>query len=173
MNLPARRATQDYSTGPVLSRMPPAASRAAFAGVAIVGAILLVVAEFSPVLEVVVGSLDTVRRSVDGGDNHGWAQLVIALAALPLTWAASGGARAPAVGLVALGAAALVVALAIDLPDTTRRGSLPESISFQDARADPGSGLYLEITGGALLVAAGTLLWMLGAAQRRQAKHLR
>ena len=57
-----------------------------------------------------------------------------------------------------LGAAALVVALAIDLPDTRGTGRLPESLAYESAQARAGVGLALEIVGGALLVAAGVVL---------------
>jgi len=60
-----------------------------------------------------------------------------------------------ATALVLLGAAALYIALAIDLPDTRARGRLPESISFEAAHARAAGGLYLEIAGGGLLVVAG------------------
>lgn len=154
-------------------RPPEHVSRAVFCGVALIGAILLVIAEFSPVVEIAVGSLDTVRRTEDGGDHHGWALLVVALAALPLVYSAYRGARTAAVGLAALGAVALLVGLAVDLPDTTERGNLPESVAYNDARAQAGSGLYLELTGGALLVVSGGLLWVLAGTGRPERTYHR
>jgi hypothetical protein len=142
------------------------------AALAIAAVALLVAAEFSTVFEVTVGSLDVVRRDATGGENHGYALLVIALFALAMTGLGlRGSARAAGVALVALGAAALVVALAVDLPDTRGSGRLPEALAYEDARARAGAGLGLEIAGGALLVVAGGLLaaGSVGPAGRRPA----
>jgi hypothetical protein len=129
--------------------------RGVFAGCALLGAALLVAAEFSPVYEVVVGTLEIVRRSVDGADNHSYALLVIAAVALPMALGALRGSRPAALALVALGAAALVVTLALDLPDARETGQLPESVTFEDAQARPARGLYFAAAGGGLLVMSG------------------
>ena len=72
---------------------------------------------------------------------------------------------------MALGGAALVVALAVDLPDTRASGRLPESLAYENARARAGVGLGLEIAGGVLLLLAGAMLVAAGrpapAAPRR------
>lgn len=65
------------------------------------------------------------------------------------------GSRPAALALVALDAAALFVALRIDLPDSRPSGRLPESVSHEDAHARPGKGLYGELLGGGLLIVAG------------------
>ncbi len=132
------------------------------AALALTSVVLLTVAEFQTVFEVTVGSLEVVKRSATGADNHGYALLMIAICAGALTLLALRGGRAPALALVVLGAAALVVALAIDLPDTRGTGRLPESLAYESAQARAGVGLALEIVGGALLVAAGVVLWVVG-----------
>lgn len=119
---------------------------------------LLVIAEFTTVFEVTVGSLEVVKRSSTGGENHGYGLLIIAVVAAAMTLAALRGARAPAVALLALGAAALVIALAIDLPDTRASGQLPEALAYEDAQARAGTGFGLELAGGALLCVAGAVL---------------
>ena len=142
------------------------------AALSIVAVALLVAAEFSTIYEVTVGSLEVVQRSSSGGENHGYALFVVAVFALALTVVALRfGGRAPALGLVALGVVVLVVALAVDLPDTRGSGRLPESLAYEDARARAGAALGLEIVGGVLLVAAGGLLAFGGggAAGRRPA----
>ena len=68
---------------------------------------------------------------------------------------------------MALGAVALVVALAIDLPDTRASGRLPESVVFEDAQATAGPGLALEVAGGIALLLAGGLLVALGRPRGR------
>ncbi len=59
--------------------------------------------------------------------------------------------------------AALLVALAIDAPKTRRSATLPEAVAFADARARAGSGLALEVVGGAAVLVAGGLMLALGA----------
>jgi hypothetical protein len=156
-----------YSKGAGTARAGFATFRGVAAVLAVAGIALLVVAEFSAVVRVVVGSLETEKRSVVGHANHGYALLFVALAAVPFLLLALRGARAAAAALVALGAVALVVALAIDLPDTRGSGRLPESVTFEDAQAKAGPGLALEIAGGAALVLAGGLLAGLGRPGRR------
>ena len=137
------------------------------AALSIVAAALLVAAEFSTVFEVTVGSLEVVQRSATGGENHGYALLVVAVFAPALTaLALRSGGRAPGVALIALAVVVLVVALAVDLPDTRASGRLPESLAYENARARAGVALGLEIAGGVLLAAAGGLLAFGGAAGR-------
>jgi hypothetical protein len=147
-----------YSKGPFAAGRIWVIAQRAGAGLALVAAALLVVAEFTTVFEVTVGSLEVVRRSSTGGDNHGYALVVIAVLAFAMTPLALGGARPPALALVALGGAALAIALIVDLPDTRASGGLPESLAYELAQARAGPGLGLEIAGGVLLLAAGLLL---------------
>ncbi|MCA1657548.1 MAG: hypothetical protein LC713_07575, partial [Actinobacteria bacterium] len=103
-----------YSKGPfALGRICLTARRAA-AALALVAVALLAIAEFTTVVKVTVGSLEVVKRSTTGGENHGYALLVFAIAAAAMTLPALRGARPPAIGLFALGAAALAVALVVD-----------------------------------------------------------
>ena len=133
--------------------------RPAAAALALVAVTLLTIAEFTTIFEVTVGSLEIVRRSATGGDNHAYALLLVAVGAAAMTGLAlRGGARAPAAALVVLGLAALAIALVVDLPDTRGSGDLPESLAYENAQARAGAGLWLEIAGGALLVAAGGVL---------------
>lgn len=132
------------------------------AALALTAVVLLTVAEFQTVFEVTVGSLQVVKRSATGAENHGYALLMIAICAGALTLVALRGGRAPALALVVLGGAALAVALAIDLPATRLSGRLPESLAYESAQARAGAGLGLEIVGGALLVVAGVVLVVVG-----------
>jgi hypothetical protein len=167
MSASADGTASDYSKGVAAGRAGFATLRAVAAACALVGIALLVAAEFSAVVRVVVGSLETEKRSVVGHANHGYALLVVAIAAVPLLLAAVRGMRAAAAGLVALGAVVLVVALAIDLPDTRASGRLPESVAFEDAQAKAGPGLALELAGGVALLLAGGLLVALGRPRGR------
>lgn len=173
MSARADAATGNYSKGGRPRRRPSTTLRAVAAGLAGVAVVLLVAAEFSTIVRVVVGSLETERRTVSGHANHGYALALVALAAVALTLVALRGSRAAAAALVALGAVALVVALAIDLPDTRASGRLPESVAFEDAQAQAGPGLGLEIAGGLALALAGILLVATGAprAPRDDGRH--
>jgi hypothetical protein len=137
-------------------------ARRVAAGLASVAVALLVIAEFTTVFEVTVGSLDVVRRSVTGGANHGYALLLIAAVGVAMTLLALRGARAPALALAVLGVAALAIALAVDLPDTRGSGDLPESLAYENARARAGTAFGLEVAGGVLLLAAGIVLALAG-----------
>jgi hypothetical protein len=167
MSASADGTASHYSKGVVTGPAGFATLRGIAAALALVGIVLLVVAEFSAVVRVVVGSLETEKRSVSGHANHGYALLVVALAALAFLLLALRGARAAAAALVALGAVALVVALAVDLPDTRASGGLPESVVFEDAQAKAGPGLALELGGGLALLLSGGLLSALGRPRGR------
>jgi hypothetical protein len=163
----ARGTTANYSKGEAIGRGRSQARRRVLAAVALAGAALLLVAEPSPLYTVVVGSLDTPRRSVSAGSNHGYALALVALAAVAMAAGALRGARAAAVALIVLGAAALFVALAIDRPDTRQSGTLRESLAYSEAHARPARGYRLELTGAVLLVVAGTGLLALGRPRPR------
>ena len=139
------------------------ARAAALAGVALASALLLIVAELSPLYTVVVGSLQTPRRSVSAGSNHGYALALVATAALAMTvaWLRGVVVAGP------LGATALAITLAVDLPDTRADGRLPESLAYSEARATAARGLALELAGGVGLVIAGAGLLVVGCVARR------
>jgi len=160
----ARGTTANYSKGTASGRGRSQPWRGALAAVALAGAALLLAAELSPLYTVVVGSLETPRRTVSAGSNHDYALAIVALAAVVMAAGALRGARAAAVALVVLGAAALAVALAIDLPATRQSGALRESLAYSEAHARAARGLALELAGGAALLAAGGLLLALGRA---------
>ena len=132
-------------------------ARHAAAALALVAVVLLAIGEFTTVLEVTVGSLEVVKRSVTGGANHGYALLVIAALAAAMTPLALRGLRAPAAALAVLGAAALAIVLAVDLPATRDSAGLPESLAYENARARAGPGLRLAIIGGVMLIVAGVI----------------
>ena len=163
MSASAREAASDYSKGIAPHPRDFATSHGLLAAVALAGAVLLVAAELSPLYTVVVGALETERRSVSGGSSHGYALVLVALAAAAMAFGALRGARGAALALVALGAVVLLVALAIDAPKTRRSSGLPEAVAFADARARAGSGLSLELAGGAAVLLAGALMLALGA----------
>ena len=162
MSASARGTTANYSKGAAVDRGHSRALRGALAAVALGGATLLVAAELSPLYTVLVGSLDTPRRSVSAGSNHGYALALVALVAIAMAAGALRGARAAAAALVVLGAGALAVALAIDLPDTRQSGALRESLAYSEAHARAARGFALELAGAIALIVAGAGLLVVG-----------
>ena len=167
MSASADGTTADYSKGPALHRADLRLLHRVLAAMALAGVLLLLVAELSPLYTVVVGALEIPRRSVTAGAHHGYALALVALAALAMALGALRGSRAAAAALAVLGAVALLVALAIDLPDTRGSGTLPEAVAFTDARARGGRGLALEIAGGMALLGAAIGLLVTPRAMRR------
>jgi hypothetical protein len=156
----------DYSKGAGAGRADPVLARRLLAATALAGAVLLLVAELSPLYTVVVGSLQAPRRSVSAGSSHGYALALVALAAAAMAAGALRGGRAAAGAVAALGAVALLVALAIDLPATRRSGALPESVAFADAHAQVAGAFALEIAGAVALLASGGLMLALASVRR-------
>jgi hypothetical protein len=161
-------AAPDYSTNPPVSRegvpVPPALWRGLIAA-ALAGPILLVVADFTTLFEVT--GLRNGTRSVAGHSNHSWAMAVVGLAALPLALTAVRTGAAAALGAIgALGAVAMVIALAVDLPDATATHTV--ALTFADAHATPQLGFYLETLGAVLLLVAGVGGTLLAAPSRRR-----
>ncbi len=118
------------------------------------GALLLAAAEFSTLYEVRAITAVVPGGSQTAGSHHGYALLIVALVALPMAWGAVvGGSRPATVAVVALGALALFVCLAIDLPDVGDEGLLAET--YEQAKASPQEGFYLETLGSVVLLLAG------------------
>jgi hypothetical protein len=130
----------------------------------VLGALLLILAEFTPLLQ--VSTLQVTVKTVDTGPHHAYAQLIVALVALVFLWGAvKGGARPALWGLAGLAALSLLISVVHDLPDTSKAGNLADR--FESAKAEPKTGMYLETLGGVLLLlSAGTGL-MLGERPER------
>ncbi|HEY8584468.1 MAG TPA: hypothetical protein VIL49_16030 [Capillimicrobium sp.] len=128
------------------------------------GAALLALTEVTTVIEIRARAV--VLETQTGADRHSWALLVLGVAALPLTWAAAVLRSRPAmIALAAIGLVALLFWAVGDLPDSDETGAY--GIRYEDASAAAGSGLWLELLGGAALLAAA--LACLGAAGRARA----
>lgn len=161
-------AARNDSRSRMADRAAPGLARAAslalaLAGVA--GVVLLVAATFSPVVEISVGGSDAITadvdRSLSGYDRHSVALLLIALFAGAMLAGALRGARPAMLAVAACGIAVLLIAVLVDVPDLDRVGPVGEL--YEDARAEAGSGFYLETLGGALLLIAGGGLLAIGA----------
>ena len=168
MNVSEPEADTEYSRGPAASggRNRPfagtsSATRITVAGGALVAAALLLVAEFLPLFEVRTSARDSVVTTVRAGSHHSYALLPIAVlvTGLVLAWWRSP-TRLPLPAMGVLGAVALVIALARDLPDAHSHGIERSHGTFVTAAASPRAGLYLETAGAIVLLiaSAGGLL---------------
>ena len=167
MTEPAGGATSDYSTGPRASRaafptLSPLVVGLLFA--AVVGAVLLIVAEFSTTIQITVGAGRAVVDTAIGHERHGYSLLIIGLLVFPMVFGAAVGRSRPAMAAIAVvGLAALLVALIGDAPDIHKTGVFGQN--FEDAQADPKSGYYLETLGAVLVLIGGACSWVLTRAR--------
>jgi hypothetical protein len=135
-----------------------------------VGALLLVVTEFTAVatVEVASGSCEVIqdtnpeladRCELSGLERNGGAFILLALLAGLMAWGAGpGGSRPAALALVVIGALVLLWALLVDLPVTDETGAIGRD--FEGAEGAAGPGLTLEILGGLLVGCAGLVALM-------------
>ena len=131
------------------------------AGVGFLAAILLIVSEFLPLYRVLVGALETEQRSETGWRNHAFAMLLLGLAAIPMLLGALRGARPAMWAVAGIGVVVIAIALTVDLPTAQESGTLRESVTYEDAKAEPASGFFVETLGGVLLLFTGGLMLLL------------
>lgn len=137
--------------------------RIAILGGGLAGALLLLVAEFTPLLHVRTSVSDQVVKTVSTGAHHSYALVPIAVLAAALAvaiWQTR--SRQALVATGALGLVALAIALLGDLPDAQATGLVGSATTrFATASSSPSVGLYLETLGAFVLLitaAAGLLL---------------
>jgi hypothetical protein len=168
-----RENDRDDSKGPAPLRVPLRASlpaltalRSGLALTGLAGVVCLLVATFTTVIQIKVGTTTTVAGATlshTGWDRHGPALVLLALLGAGLLAVALRGSRAAMAGLAAAGVAAVVIALAWDRPHIHDTGAVGEL--YDAATAGPAAGYYLETLGGALLLlSGGALLLLLGRA---------
>jgi hypothetical protein len=140
------------------------ALRLGLAAAAAAGVICLLLATFTTVIQITVGTTTKVPdhdTHLSGWDRHGPALALIALFAAVMVVGALRGARPAMAALAALGLVALLIAVIGDVPDLDKTGFIGEV--YEDASAGPEVGFYLETLGGILLLAAGGIMVALGA----------
>ena len=168
-------ADTEYSRAPRASRGRPDASEPvrgrpasavpipALLGV-LAGAILLLVAEFAPLLRVHSGAYHAgVIESIQTGPHHSYALIPVALLAVALAAVARmSGNRVALWSIGLLGLVALGIALLGDLPDVHTAGLLRQADgTFVNATSSAAAGMYLETLGAVVLLlgaGAGLLL---------------
>jgi hypothetical protein len=150
----------------------PTPLRIALLVLPLVGAGLLIAAEFSTLYEVVVVTAVPQGGSFSAGGHHGYARGVMAIGIVVMTLGAVvGGSRPAAVAVLVLAAASLAIALAVDLPDVDETGLIGRT--YDAAQAEPRSGLYLEIAGGCAALVGGALILVARPAPRRRSRSRR
>jgi hypothetical protein len=149
---------------PDRSRLPTVLTlRAGLAAAGLAGAVLLLVASFTSVIDITVGTTSKVLdgdTAQSGWDRHGPALVLLALLALFLLASALRGSRAAMAGLLMCGIVALAIPTIWDRPHLHDTGSVGDV--YAEATADPGTGYYLETLGGALVLLSGGALLVLG-----------
>jgi hypothetical protein len=165
------KTSTEYSRGIGASR-PSArdfsgALRAAVLGSALLGALLLLVAEFTTLFTVQTAAGGTIK-SVGTGSHDSYALIPIAVVAVGLAWVAvNTGSRLALVALGGLGLVALLIALVGDLPDAQATGTIGSVAGgFRSATDKPSAGLYLETFGAIVLVIAAGCGLLLSGSER-------
>jgi hypothetical protein len=127
--------------------------------VAIFGGVLLLYAETLDLYRILTpsGSVSNASGSVrTGSDQHSWAFGVMGVAgAAAVVLARVTRQRPPAVAAAMLGVIALVVALAVDLPDVTAAGVTTD---LEVGDAEPGGGFWVELAGALVMTAGAAVL---------------
>ena len=122
-------------------------------GGGLLGALLLLVAEFTTLYNVHTPSSIGAYKSVMTGSNHDYAMLLIALVAGAFAFAAwRFGSRPALLGVGILGLIALLISLLGDLPDTHMNGLIRVGPNFVLASTTASAGLYMDTLGAALLL---------------------
>ena len=125
------------------------------------GAILLLVAEFTPLFTIHSSLQAAPIKTVTAGSHQGYALIPVGVLAVVFTLIAwRTGSRPALLGIGVMGVVALLVALLGDLPDAQARGLVATSTRLAIATDKPSTGFFLETLGGVvlLLTAAGGLL---------------
>jgi hypothetical protein len=119
----------------------------------LLGAVLLVVSEFTTLYSVHTTNGGVFVDAVSTHAHDSYALIPIALVAATLALGAGLlGGRLALLGLAALAIGALGIALIGDLPDAQTSGTVIVGGRYQSATASPGTGFYLETLGAILLV---------------------
>jgi hypothetical protein len=130
-------------------------ARAVIVGGGFLGALLLVVAEFTTLFQLHISTTTIAIRSEGTGPHHAYAMALIAVCAAALTLLAWRGESRPALlGIGVLGLAALLIALIRDLSAATGSGIVTVAGHYVEAGSKPSAGFYMETLGAVLLLIA-------------------
>ena len=141
----------------------PAGARVAVALGALLGAVLILISQFTALYRVHSAASPVAIKTVGTGANHAWAGIPLALVAVALAYAVYRyGSRPALAGLTALGIATLLIALLSDLPPTQATGLVGSAASgYARAVSTRSAGLYMETLGAIVLLISGGVGWLL------------
>jgi hypothetical protein len=121
---------------------------------ALIGALLLLVAEFTTLFELKTAVSRTAVRSIGTGSHHAYALVPVALLVAVLAFGVwRVGSRPALLAIGVLGVLALLIGLLGDLPDAHKSGLIATAgHHYATAAATPSAGLYMETLGAVVLV---------------------
>jgi hypothetical protein len=162
------------ASGPVLTPSDERSARGrnavlAVALTAALGALLILVSQFTALYHVHVAASSAPVKTVGTGANHAWAPIPIALLAAALAVVVyRRRSRTALIALAVLGVLTLLIALLGDLPDAHATGIVGSGASqYAEGTSTPSAGLYMETLGAILLLLSGGIgLLLLGAPRR-------
>lgn len=135
---------------------------------ALLGALIVIISQVVTAYSL-EDPLGNVIATVDLLEKHGVITALFGLAAaLAVVFAVATGSRAAAIVVIGLGAAVILVFLIVDVPDIGNTGlyDTPGAGNL-DATGKAAAGLWLELTGGVILVLSGIALSTLNEPQLR------
>ena len=133
-----------------------------FLAVGVAAGIMAIIAEFSTIsyVTVLTATCEDLadprladRCRLEGSERHSWAFALLGGFAILMAWGAAVGRSKPAAAaLVVVGAVLLGLGFIRDLPETDKTGLIGEAY---EATAHKGSGLWLELGAGILMIGSG------------------
>jgi len=152
---------------------PPAIIRGAILIGGLLGALLLLVAEFTTLFEIRTSAGTTPIKSVGTGSHHTYALVPIAVLAVVLSIAVYTAVSRPAllsIGVIAV--ITLLIALLGDLPDAHVSGLVGGGTQhYLTASSTPSAGLYMETLGGVVLLITAVCGFLLLGSPPRPARR--
>src|SRR2546423_10915453 len=142
MSAATRRTQAEYSRGKLTSRAVPRMEkplRAGFLALGAVGALALIIADFSTLYE--VKAITASLKKVTGHSQHTFGLVLLGLFALAMVWAAGVGRSRPAtIALAATGGIPTLIVLIGDLNNVTSTGVYGRN--YSDPKAPPRARFY-------------------------------
>ncbi len=130
----------------------------------LVSAIVLGLSDLATTFELTQGG--ELKDTLDAGDRHNYAMLVLAIFAIgALLIAVGAGSKPAAVAVAVAGVVALLLFLIVDLPKANNVGAITEPIFFAEAKAEPAAGFWLSLLGALGLAVSGAALATLSPEQ--------
>jgi hypothetical protein len=150
-------ANSEYSRGIPASPGVSAPRSSVLLAVLVAGwlsAVILIVAEFTPLYRVRLTSGGVLIKSVSTGSHQSYALIPIALLAAFLAFGVwRTGSRPALLAIGTLGILALLISLVGDLPDAHASGLVgSQATHYQTATSRPSAGFYMETLGAVLLL---------------------